>query len=287
MNKLIALAIAGTMAVPAFSAQAPQDISAIPYFGNSVVLRNDAGAIFEILYFKPDRTYRVWNNGVWHDATWLTNNGQDSKIMCLTHGTPVKTYCHPMVLSNKVGDRWKAGQPLRLNGKWAIADAPETVAASGSLFTTGLEKGLVSPPTTVLPPGPPPPSVDLGPTRNKIVEPYFGNSVVVRDKSGATVEINYYASDQTLRQWRAGAWTDGQWVPSHWRDLAWLTNNGHDSTLLCLTYAQDGTPVSNCYYVPEPKKLGDRWDLPAFRDGDSSGLTASLEKGLVKPPSGQ
>ena len=108
---------------------AKPDASVANYFGNSIVVRDDKGQIFQILYFKPDRTFRVWV-GSWQDGgTWLSNNGQDSSIMCTTHGVEHKTHCHSMAPSRRIGDRWRAGQPLRINGVRVASDSPEAVAA--------------------------------------------------------------------------------------------------------------------------------------------------------------
>lgn len=260
------------------SGPAADDKAMAPYFGNSAVLRRKSdGRIHVIIYYKPDRTFRVWDEGAWKkDGTWLTNNGQDYSIVCLTKdlGNKPFTMCHTMKLGRKLGDHWAASEPAVIAGGVPFPDSP--VMKTSTTNETYIEKGVVPPPDPFVPLPPrvgPSPIPDIAPD-DKAMAGYFGNSVVLRNSSGAVSEIDYFKSDRTFRQWRAGVWSDGTWV----------TNNGQDHSILCVTENHLGKPVSYCLPMTPDRTIGAHWSSLSTDSRHSSMRSASLEKGHIPPP---
>ena len=128
------------------------------YFGNTMMFRDAAGKLIEIIYYRPDHTIRSWRDGIWVEGQWLTNDAQDNSTIFQTRdmsGT-FASWCHSFSPYKEVGDRWIAPEtlgghptyPITVGGI-PVVEKDGAPVVLGTRFTPGLvmsmERGLISP----------------------------------------------------------------------------------------------------------------------------------------------
>jgi len=288
------------------------------YFGNSAVLRNQAGQIVQLIRYRADHSMSSWRDGVWREGKWLINNGQDSSIVAHTRLVDGKyaTWGHVFAPHKRIGDRWISpetanGHPTYplAGGGIPVVGTGDKMAVEGTDLAPGpvfsLEEGLIAPPDVIAPPCP-----HFGEDEAKIAvlaaDPdaamagYFGNSMVMRDPEGAIVHVLNYRPDHTVNGWRDGTWVAGQW----------LLNNAQDHSTLLQTRDLFGDTASWAHSFSPWKQVGDCWIAPETRGGHPPypievggipvdfvdgkavitgtnfppSLVMSMEAGLVAPP---
>ena len=272
----------------AAAAGEPTDKAMEGYFGNTMMFRDEAGRIIEVIYYRPDHTLRSWRDDEWVEGQWLINNGQDNSTICQTRGIlgGPASWCHAFAPYKRVGDRWispetSGGHPAypATAGGIPVAEAAgqNVIAGSGPppSLVMSLEAGLVPPDQ---PEGVPErtPAEELqelgrlsavageraghlsrlGDHADQAIAGYFGNTMVVRD-AGDIVEAVKYRADHTMCRWRNGSWTEGRWV----------VNTGQDNSTICHTFDVLRHGVTWCHAFAPGKQADDRWISPETAGG--------------------
>jgi hypothetical protein len=287
------------------------------YFGNTMVLRDAAGKILQLIRYRADHAVSCWRGDFWRDGKWLVNNGQDGSIVAHTHLAAGKavTWCHVFAPHKRIGDRWispetRGGHPtypltgggipvVTIDGRTVVEGTDQ---CPGAVFS--LEEGLVPAPEVQVVPGLQAEEdkalvAHLDDVPDAAMAGYFGNTMVMRDPVGTIIHVINYHSDHTVRSWRDGHWVDGKW----------LVNNGQDNSTVLQTRELFNDTATWAHSFSPDKKVGDRWIAPETRGGHPTypievggipvemtdgtpvvagtkytpSLVMSLEKGLVLP----
>lgn len=235
------------------------------YYGNTQVLRDGNGRIVELIKYRPDHTMSLWKRGVWLEARWLINNGQDSSKVFHTfeiNGKPA-SWRHAFAPNKSIGDMWinpetEAGIPVHNGGLAVYSEGNKLLTEvvnqePGAYFS--LEQGEL-----------PAPAYSgekfdfkeenletVGDKFDAAMEGYYDNTFYFRDTDGAIIEAIYYNRDHTHRAWRNGRWTEGRF----------LLNNGQNNTSLIQSRADMfNKPAGWCHPFAPYKKEGDMWVAP-------------------------
>jgi hypothetical protein len=148
--------LAGQVQLQTVGAKA--DAGMAGYFGNTMMFRDLAGVIIEVIYYRPDHTMRSWRDGMWVEGEWLINNGQDNSIIMQSRDMfgHKASWCHAFSPFKQVGDRWIAPETRGGHPPYPIVLGGIPVErAGGQNFVVGtswvpelvmsLVPGLVSP----------------------------------------------------------------------------------------------------------------------------------------------
>lgn len=239
------------------------------YFGNTQILRDENGAIAEMIQYNKDHTLRVWKKGVWLEGKWQINSGQDSSkvyhtFMVFDYPT---TWRHGFAANKKPGDCWIL--PETDNGIPMITGGAACVKKDGKAFLENsdidvkayfeLVEGLAEAPAYD---GPLFSWADEGITdpeqvRDHDLDGYFGNTFYFVKDNGQIVEVVYYKPDHTSLAWRDG----------HWCDCGkFMLNNGQDSSMIMQTRDDlFDQPAAWCHPFAPYKQPGDMWIAPEDR----------------------
>ncbi|WP_434106061.1 hypothetical protein [Paraburkholderia caffeinilytica] len=128
------------------------------YFGNTMMFKDDAGKVIEVIYYRPDHTMRSWRDGMWVEGQWLINDAQDNSTIFQTReifGT-FTSWCHSFSPYKKIGDRWIAPEtrgghptyPLTVGGVPVIEEDGVLLVMGtrfGPSLVMSMEEGLVPP----------------------------------------------------------------------------------------------------------------------------------------------